>query len=474
MPLVIRLGGLSVYGASVIWPNALSFVFALSYFGVGYNYRRQLATADSIAERRKLFEPQLSYQFTTLIAICVLGAIVGSFGGGGFFDGNIRVSVWVLIFWLAVQFIFFQTQEYFRNTLRFDQFNFINILANVCAVSSIFAWGLLGGPVTLTSLLMLTTVTRLLATTPWLIILLLELGLPRFRLPFGELWSDMKVGWPLFLDFTFTALLGFGDRYLIAIFLGIAAVGRYQPGYQLAYLLVFIPRCTEMLLAPTLARMVDTGDKKGAERLTSGFLNFFFMVAVPYAVGALFVGPSIIAWLSNVETAEATVWVTALVVLGTAMYGVTLICYQAAYTLRRLRFVLRANFLGAGLNIALNIVLLSIFRNLTAAAVASLISYGVTALYIVWAIRPEWRLHPDWTNFVRFVVSAAAMGCALWSFGFWPLTISRMQLSNILGAVFAAATIYFAVLWVVGGFGTNVLQILRVSRGRYEELSNVD
>ena len=464
MPLVIRTAGITVYGASVVWPNALASIFVCTYFGVGYSYRRKLASADGVAERRTLFEPQYTYQLTFLALICVLASAAALLFGTRFSEGEISVSIWVPILWLAVHFLFFQTQEYFRNTLRFDYFNLINILSNVLFVASVVAWSFSGHPMTLTTLLLLTAATKAVATLPWTAMLVGEIGVPRLRLPWRTIIADAKVGWPLFLDYFSITLLAFGDRYLITIFLSIADAGRYQPGYQLATLLMFIPRCGDMLLTPILGRLVDSGEQAGAQRLSSDFLHFFLMIAIPFAVGAALAGPSIVALLANNQTAEASRWVTCLVVVGTALYGVSVLYYQGAYVLGRMRLVMIANLIGVSLNIALNTVLLYLFRNLTVAALASLLSYGATTLYVVLALRQDWSFQLDWGRIGKFVLAMLVMAGALLLAGLRPLSVSTLSLWSLVGVIGLGAALYFAVLALIGGLGLQAIARIAANR----------
>jgi O-antigen/teichoic acid export membrane protein len=451
MPMVIRNAGIGTYGAFIMWQITLTLLFAVSYFGIGYNYRRSLASTSNLESRRNLFEPQFTYQFLTLTFISIL-ILVSNKWMARTFSISESVSSWILILWFAMHFFYFQATEYFRFTARFDQYNLINAVLVLLTVAGIFICVAFHIPLNLSSLLLLTTASKALVSFPAVIAMFREMGLPRFRLPLKKLKSDMTVGWPLLLDTIFTMILGAGDRYLIAVFLSISDVGRYQPGYQLAYLLVFIPRCGETMLPPIIARMVDSGDKASAERIASKLLSFFLMIAIPYAVGAVMAGPTIILMLSNRDAAEATVWVTALVVVGTVFYGVSLLGFQAAYVLGKTRIVLWANLVGAALNIALNVILLRLFHNLTVAAVASLVSYVAGCVYVIWELRAIWRLHIDWANVARYVTAASAMGVVLLAVGFEPVTVRDIKVLLLLEYIALGAAIYFGVLWTIGGF----------------------
>jgi O-antigen/teichoic acid export membrane protein len=246
--------------------------------------------------------------------------------------------------------------------------------------------------------------------------------------------------------------------------MGIAAAGRYQPGYQLATLLMFIPRCGDMLLPPILGKLVDSGDRAGAKRLASDFLHFFIMIAIPFAVGATLAGPSIIALLANSETAEMSRWVPCLVVVGTTLYGVSVLYYQGAYVLGRMRLVMIANLIGVTLNLTLNAVLLHFFRNLTVAAVASLLSYGATTLYVVNALRAEWSFELDWPRIAKFFAATLVMGVALYAFGLRPLSISPLSVWTLLGAIGTGVAIYFGVLALLGGLGLQLISRIAENR----------
>jgi Na+-driven multidrug efflux pump len=219
-----------------------------------------------------------------------------------------------------------------------------------------------------------------------------------------------------------------------------------------------------MLLPPILGRLVDSGDRTGAERIASDFLNFFLMIAIPFAIGALLAGPSIVALLADAQTAYASRWVTCLVVLGTSLYGISVLHYQAAYVLARMQLVMMANLIGAILNIALNALLLYIFRDLTVAALASLISYGATTLYIVFALRRDWHFRIDWGRIGKFIIATIPMAVLLMLLGLRPLAVNPMGVMPLIGLVAGAATIYFVILWMWGGLRLQTITQIAAAR----------
>lgn len=465
LPIIIRLAGEANYGAFVVINNFVVVALGLLGTVTSYRYRRGLVSATGFDERQRLFEPQFTFQILALTALSASILLAGTELESVLFAGTAHFASSLLIAMFAAQFVLRQVQDYFKYTHRFlpgsvvlggRPFVFLMVLAGA-------AWLTRG--LSLDALLILQVAATLSISVPFLPAMMREIGRARLRLPLAGLVDDARMGFPLAMELMIDFVLGFSDRYLICLFMTVADVGRYQPGYALGSLVIVIITLGDTVLVPALARLIDLDQRLEAERLFAGFLRLFLMLAVPIAVGALMVGPSLIAVLTNPEIGIASRWVVPLVAVGTIFYGIMRLASLIAYVLGRTRIILGANLIGAALNLALNLALLAALRDITIPAATTMIGYAAGAAYAAFALRAVWPLRIDWSAVQRFCAAGAAMAGGLWFIGYRPGALSAGTLLPLAAAILIAALGYFIVLSLLGGFGRReIAQIVALMR----------
>jgi O-antigen/teichoic acid export membrane protein len=474
LPLMIRLAGEANYGAFVLITSFAVIVLGLLGSLTSYRYRRGLVSASGEDERRQLFEPQFTFQVLALVVLSGCVALAATDLRMLFFGGA-QFAAYLLVAVLAAQFILRQVQDYFKYTRRFLPGSVV--LAGrplvFLAVLAVAAW--LARGLSLDTLLILQVAATLGVSLPFLPTMIREIGRARPRLPLSRLVDDARMGFPLAAELMIDFVLGFGDRYLIVLFMTVADVGRYQPGYALGSLIIALVALADTVLVPTLARLIDLDQQAKAEELFAGFLRLFLMVAIPFAVGALMIGPSLIAMLTNQEIGLASRWVVPLVAVGTLFYGIMRLASLIAYVLGRTRIILGANLLGAALNLALNLALLPIFRDITVAAAATMASYAVGAAYAALALRSAWPMGIDRIAVLRFCAAGAAMAGLLWFLGYRPGAPLAGTILTLSAAILAAIIGYFLALSAFGGFGRReIAQIAALMRQRHSAEDALD
>lgn len=469
LPIVIRWMGEASYGAYVLVFISLSQLFELTTNGISYSYSRKLVSAPTAGERRRLFEPQFTVQiivFAIFSAALLLGA-----GKTIEVEGNVVVTTWLLVGLLAENLVSRQVRSYYRNTLRFLPYNLV-----LGGIPSLFIAMLLigiaiGRAPSVDTLLALQAAAGIGVSLPFFWQMLREIGVPRFRLPPRMVAADFRAGLPVTIGMIIDFTLSFGDRYLILLFLSVTDVGRYQPAYQLASVVLFLPRIIGIILTPLVARMVDLGHCAEAERLLATAMQLFIMVAVPFVVGAMMVGPSFLGTLTTVEVGVAGRWVLPIVAVAAMFYGLTMLMGSIGVALNRLRMLLRADGLGMVLNLGLNLALLPLLHDITVAAATTLVGYAAAAAYYGYLLRPHWRLQLEWGALLRFAAAASVMGAALWAMGYRPGAVAAISMLPLLGSIVAAVAIYCVVLSGLGGLGRRELaQITDLMRSRVPEI----
>ena len=453
LPIMIRIAGEATYGAYTLLISLLGLWIAFIGYGIPYRYQRNLVSAKTLAERRALFEPQFTFQLLMVALASAAILIAGRRLETWIFGDMTHFTPAYLAAVLFSNLLCRQSQDYFRYTQRFLPLSISSASATYVFVAILVAVALLTQELSLDTLLLLQAVTYLVISLPLLAVLLRELGLPRLKLPFRTLMEDIHVAWPLSVELVIDYALRFADRYVILLYLSVADVGRYQPAYALATVVMMLPTLIDIILVPALSRLVDLGERAEAERLLAIFLRLFLMFATPFAVGALMMGPTILGLLASPEIGEASRWVSPLMAVASIFLGIMRLASLVAFVMGRTRTILGASLLGAILNIALNVAVLAFVRDIAVPAASALVGYVAAAVYTVLALRPVWRIAFEWGAIARYCVAAAAMGLLLWVIGYPPGTVVSIN-PFLLAAVLAVGGVtYFAALTAVGGFG---------------------
>ena len=458
MPIIIRMAGPAIYGANVLLGLTIGFLFNLMWNGIPYRYRRNLVSAATAQEKRGLFEPQFSFQ-VIIVAIVVIGVFLAHHEiEQWLFEGNEHFSAVLLAIWIVSALVSGQILAYFSYSQRFVESGLADGLRPYVYLGLLIGVVLIGVTMSLNTLMLVSIATSLCVSLPLLPRMLREMGIPRFHLPLRVLAADARLAWPMTLEMIVEFTLSISDRYFIVAFMSIAAVGQYQPAYTLASLPIFLSTLTDPVLVPAASRLIDTGARADAEEMVGIFIRLFMMMVIPFFVGALMVGPSLLALLATRAVGEASRWVVPSVAAAMGFYGLMRFASVIAFVLGRMRVLVRPILVGAAINVGLNLLLLPRLHDITVAGVTTLLGYAASGTYACLALRSEWRIAIDVNSMLRFAASALVMGVALWFLGYRPAIVADMTVVSIAIAIAVGAIAYFSVLWMLGGVGRREFQ----------------
>jgi O-antigen/teichoic acid export membrane protein len=443
-PIVIWHAGAQGYGEFVVFVALLYLLYGLYASGIPYRYRRELVSARNADERRALFGPQFAFQLLSLAAVSLAIVVWATV------SQTVGVPGSVLIFWLVCHTFYRFIADYFRYTLRLGLFNFLSAAPPYLFLLFILADVFFKASLSVERLILLQACGFALPALFFAGRLLCEIGLPRPMLRWRTLVDDFKLGAPLTAELIIDFLLASSDRFLIAAFLSLADVGRYQPAYTLGMLVIFLPKVFDAIMLPNLNRLIDRGKTAEAERLVRAMFNLVLLIAVPFAAAALFVGPTLLRLLTTPEIASASRWVTPIVACAAACYGLMLIAGQVAFALRRTRVILVANAAGGAVNVILNLIVLPLVASIVVPAVTTLLGYGVGLALTTLSLRGSWRFKIDWPVPLRCATATMAMTFLLYQLGYRPGVPIAATPLTLAEAVVAASATYFAVLWLAG------------------------
>jgi len=75
LPILIKNLGVALYGAYTLIIYGIAFLLIISSFGVGFQFKRYMPSAEDNETRRELFYPQFIFSFLSALvisAICIL------------------------------------------------------------------------------------------------------------------------------------------------------------------------------------------------------------------------------------------------------------------------------------------------------------------------------------------------------------------------------------------------------------------
>jgi PST family polysaccharide transporter len=196
----------------------------------------------------------------------------------------------------------------------------------------------------------------------------------------------LRASWPLMFSGLAIAVYMRIDQVMLGEMLNDPAeVGLYAAAVRISELWYFIPGAVVSSVAPALIQ-AKKNDAQLYERRIQQLLNFMALLAYAVAIPvSLLAGP--LVWLlygADFVAARATlavhVWAGLFVCLGLA---------QNTWLLNEglTRFTLASTALGAALNVALNLVLIPDYGAF-GAAIATLVSYGITVVVIGFLYAP--------------------------------------------------------------------------------------
>jgi len=204
------------------------------------------------------------------------------------------------------------------------------------------------------------------------------------------------------------SLLSIGDRYLITLFLGTAAVGTYAAGYALADYSVQIPFGILMLSAvPVIVGTYENKGEQAAAQVLHNVLSVYFIVLV----GALFGFISLSGDITHIflgKAFQSTVIILPWVAAGTFFFTLTQ-CAGITFQLKEKPMIaIYLLFFSAVFNLFLNYVLIPHY-GILGSAYATLIAYFVYALVILVMIRRTFPPFMPWGTILKSLLAATCM-----------------------------------------------------------------
>ena len=131
-----------------------------------------------------------------------------------------------------------------------------------------------------------------------------------------------------------------------------------------------------------LAKDIDTGNEANAEKNVAAAIRAFLLLAIPFVAGSLLIGEDLLQLYLIPEAAEAAWSVLPLIAASSIFHGLMLLYANVLFVRLRTGVLFRINGIAALLNLLLNLILLTVYPDLSMAALATLLSYLFSFLWV--------------------------------------------------------------------------------------------
>lgn len=272
----------------------------------------------------------------------------------------------------------------------------------------------------------------------------------------------LRFGAPLlFFEFG-NMLLTYGDRYLVAHFLGSERTGIYAAAYNLSVsiqTMLLVPLTS--IIFPWASKLWSEHGREDTERFASRILNYFLIVTVPIIFGAAVLAKPIMVTLASAKYAESASLLTPLMA-ATVLFGLYHVLALGLF-IQKKTVMLAVQVLAATLaNVLLNLWMIPRF-GLMGAALSTVLGYALLLAFAWRQSLPLLNVRVDIGGFLRVLFSSAMMA----------LVVSVLPgdgaVKLLLGLI-VGATVYSTLILLIDRNLRNFVRTLMTHQRPVEEL----
>jgi len=448
LPILTKNLAIADYGAWALIMVTMSLMPALATLGLPNAMIRFLAAA---TDKRDIRESFYSMGLIVLLASSIISGLLFLFApqiAASLFQNNYAIALLLipniliasLTLYIAQYFITFQQIK--RNSV----LSLFNAYLNTALIAYfvISGRGLEGAVVAL-------LIQQLVVFGVMMCLIVAQIG---FAIPkLKHVRQHLAYSLPLVPGGLSQWIVNSSDRYLIAFFLGAAAVGYYSPGYTIGYAaLIMISAPLATLLPPVLSKHFDDGDITDVRTILTYSLKYYAGIALPCVFGLSVLSKPLLLVLTTQQIAANGYLVTPFVAAGTALIGAYSVLVMVLALKKKTAAFGTIWIFSAVLNFGLNFVLIP-YLGLVGAALttflAFLLAFVLTTLYSLRIFRFDVK-----GGFILKSVcgsSIMALFLLLWN---------PSGLLSILLSIAFAAILYLSILLALRGFTIHEFKLI--------------
>jgi O-antigen/teichoic acid export membrane protein len=389
IPIIIKTVGVSVYGSFSLITAFVGIIVGLSSMGVGVKSFRYLPSSKTAVQKAQNFYPPFYFKLFMLFLISTLIVIFGSNIKSFFVEKDSNFSIYILPIYLLLYIVY----EYSNSYLRYSSKIFYMCLHGIgyayLHVSFILIYSNFDD-ISINVLFLSQAFMAFLISMPVIYIIYKEINFRFIYFKLSEIKEQIKIGFPMVLNFIADFILAASDRFVLAYFMGAIAVGLYVPAYTLGALILLVPKAIGTVVPQLMAKSIDSGEFEQAKKLFINSIQIFVLVCIPFIFGSYLIGYEALLLLANEEVAIKGKYIATIVALSSLFYGFNLLMSQANMIDLKTGVIFKANFIAALFNFISNVVLLYFFENIYIPAITTVLSFMIATIYFYKSLDEKW------------------------------------------------------------------------------------
>jgi len=439
LPILTRNLPITDYGAFALILVTLSLLPPLVVLGLQNSLIRFGAAAKDKHDIRELF---YSMGFIVLVASLTVSGLFLLFVpqiAASLFQNNLSTALLlipnILIACLTLfVWCYFLT---FQQIKRYTYLSLFNAYLNTALVAYfvISGYGLEGAVIAL-------LIQQLVVFSIMMGLIVAEIG---FAIPkLTHVRQYLNYGLPLIPGSLSSWIVNSSDRYLIALFLGTAAVGYYSPAYTAGTMIAMISAPLATLLPAVLSKHYDENNIADVSTIMTYSLKYYIGIALPCVFALSVLSKPLLLLLSTQEIATNGYLVTPFVAAGTALIGAYGILVTIIALKKKTAIIGTIWILSAALNFGLNLVLIPYLGLVGAALTTFLACLLALVLTTIYSFR-YFKFDVNYGFIVKSVCGSSIIALFL-------LLWNPSGLFSIVLSIALAAAIYLTILLALRGF----------------------
>jgi O-antigen/teichoic acid export membrane protein len=439
LPILTRNLAIADYGTFALILITLVMLPPLVALGLSSSLVRFGAAAKDKRDIRELF---YSMGFIVLVASLTVSGLLLLFVpqiAASLFQNNLTTALLLIPNILIACLIYFVLYYFvtFQQIKRYTWLNLFNAYLETALVAYfvLLGYGLEGAVIAL-------LIQQLVVFAIIMYLIVAEIG---FAIPkFTHVKEYLSYSLPLVPGSLSSSIVNSSDRYLIALFLGTAAVGYYSPGYTAGTTIGVISAPLSALLPAVLSKHYDENNIADVRTILTYSLKYYIGIALPCVFALSVLSKPVLLLLTTQQIASSGYLVTPFVAAGTALLGAYAVLVTIIALKKKTAIIGTIWILAAALNFGLNLVLIP-YLGLIGAALTTFLAFLLAfVLTTVYSFR-YFKFEVSGGFIVKSVCGSSVI--ALFLLAWNPSGLLSIVLSIVL-----AAAIYLTILLALKGF----------------------
>jgi O-antigen/teichoic acid export membrane protein len=453
LPILTKNLAIADYGAWALIVVTISLLPLLVTLGLPPAMTRFLAAA---TDKREIREAFYSMGFIVLLTSSIVSGLLFLFVpqiAASLFQNNPTIAL-LLIPNILIACLTAYVVQYFVTFQQIKRYSVLSLFNAYLNTALIAYFVLLGHGLEGAVIALLIQQFVVFAVMMYLIVAQIGFAIPKFT----HVRQHLAYGLPLIPGNLSAWIVNSSDRYLIALFLGAAAVGYYSPGYSLGVTLSMVSAPLVVMLPPVLAKHFDENNIAEVRTILTYSLKYYAGIALPCVFALSVLSKPLLLVLTTQQIAANGYLVTPFVAAGTALLGVYSILVTIIALKKKTTVVGTIWILSAALNFGLNLVLIP-YLGLIGAALTTFLAFLLAFVLTTHYSLRLFKFDVNGGFIVKSVCGSSIMALflLLWN--------PSGSLSILLSIAFAAV-IYLTILLLLRGFTIREIKLIyRIYKG---------